>query len=225
MLGKVFVGQDAQELDVGQEPAPITGVTLKGTRVKDSDSGETISEYSSGNGTGRVIEKDCPWATQAMAESVLLALKDVKYIPFDAQDAILDPAAEIGDGITIDSVYSILAESSITFDKMCLADVSAPSSDDLDDEYPYLSAEKRVLDKLEGTIDELEESIGDLEGDVEDLYEKIEDISTTMAAKEVLNISVAETQFTVTFVDETVSVYDYTVDTDGRMTSITKVVE
>lgn len=135
------------------------------------ESGKSSVVYTSGDGTGRVIEKDCPWGTQEMAESILTAIKNVRYIPFSAQDAILDPAVEIGDGITIGGVYSILAESSITFDKMCLANVSAPSSDDLDDEYPYLTAEKRQLDKIEKAIENLENK-------VDESYDRMDDIMT-----------------------------------------------
>lgn len=42
--------------------------------------------------------------------------------------------------------------------------------------------------------------------------------------REVQNISVGDTQFTVSYTDGSMETYNYTVDTSGRMTSITKVV-
>ena len=42
--------------------------------------------------------------------------------------------------------------------------------------------------------------------------------------KEVQNIAVGTTSFSVTFSDGSVTTYNYTVDSQGRMTSITKAV-
>lgn len=149
-----------------------TGEFIEGAEWASSgNGGESSVVYTSGDGAGRVIEKECPWGTQEMAGSILTATKNIRYIPFNAQDVLLDPAAEIGDGIIIGGVYSIFAGSSITFDKMCLANVFAPSSDDLDDEYPYLTADKRQLDKIEKAIENLENK-------VDESYDRMDDIIT-----------------------------------------------
>lgn len=73
MLDRVFVGQKVSRLDVRAPSAPVSRVTL----VVDGE-----SSYTAGDDSGRTIEKNLPWATQAMAESVLRCLQDVTYRPF-----------------------------------------------------------------------------------------------------------------------------------------------
>lgn len=154
------MGQHVSELDFGQIPANISRIILK------ADSEHT---YISGDDTGRTIEKDCPFASQEMADSVLNYLKNVVYQPYSGTDALLDPTAEIGDGITIGGVYSVLAQSTIEFDRMCAADISAPTSDDLDDEYPYETAEKRKLDRLSSKLDSLANELKEISDKIKDL--------------------------------------------------------
>jgi len=152
-LDKVYLGQNVSELNFGQQPANITRVTLQ------TGSGQT---YTAGDDTGRVIEKECRFASQAMAESVLNLLKNAEYQPYSVTGALLDPAAEIGDSIIVGGVYSVLAQSSIEFDRMCAADISAPTSDDLNDEYPYESPEKRKLDRVCNKVGEMESAVEEI---------------------------------------------------------------
>lgn len=134
MLGKFFVGQRVSQLDMEAPFAPVSRVTL----VVDGD-----NSYTAGDDTGREIKKTMPWATQAMAESVLRSLRDVTYRPFSGVDALLDPASEIGDGITVGGMYSVLAKADITFDALYTADIAAPGGDEVEDEYPYKSKAAR----------------------------------------------------------------------------------
>lgn len=137
-MGKVFVGARVGDLDTSARPVQITGVTL---RVD----GETT--YTSGDDTGRVLEKDCPWGTQSMCDSILASVRGISYQPFQGTDGLLDPAAEVGDGITIGDVYSTLVQTDITFDGLYTADPSAPGSSEVEDEYPYKSRARRIADR------------------------------------------------------------------------------
>lgn len=74
---------------------------------------------------------------------------------------------------------------------------------------------ERELGELSSQFADLETDFGSLQSEMSGLYGMV---------REVQNISVASTQFTVSFVDDSVSTYSYTVDDQGRMTSITKVV-
>lgn len=154
MLDKVFVGVRVSKLDTGTPPQPVSRVTLK---VDGSNA------YTAGDDTGRVIEKSLPWATQAMAESVLRSLRGVTYLPFSGEDALLDPAAEIGDGVTAGGVYSTLAKADIIFDGLYSADIAAPGGDEVEDEYPYRSKAQRQsareLAKIRSSIIKTAESI------------------------------------------------------------------
>lgn len=90
-----------------------------------------------GYDTGRTLKLHCPWATQAMAAQILAGIDGFKYKPYEATGAIINPAAQLGDGITIDDVYSGIYGMDISYGKGFNAHVSAPNDEEIDHEYPY----------------------------------------------------------------------------------------
>lgn len=132
------MGTRTSELEFAQPLNRISRVTL----VVDDE-----HIYTAGGDTGRTIELDCPWGNQRMANSILASVKDIDYKPFVGTGSLLDPAAEIGDGVTIGGIYSMLAQADIEFDKMCAGNISAPESDEIDDEYPYKSPQSRKANR------------------------------------------------------------------------------
>lgn len=147
MSDKIFIGTNAA--GAGHAPAlePISGIAL----VVDEE-----HEYRAGSDSGRVLEVQCPYGSQAMADALLGQLRGYAYQPMTAQDALLDPAAELGDGVTVDGVYTILAQADTTFDALCAADISAPGEEELESEYQYTSQSQgetdRELAQLKSTI-------------------------------------------------------------------------
>lgn len=138
MSDKVYMGQNASDLDYDEKAPKISRVNL----AVDSD-----HIYTSGDDTGRTLEVSCPWGSQAMADSILAKVRGIEYQPYEASDALLDPATEIGDGITLGGVYSVLAQSYVSLDKQCAANISAPYTDEIDDEYPYKTPEQRKAER------------------------------------------------------------------------------
>ena len=138
MSDKVYLGQNASDLDYDEKATKISRVNL----AVDSD-----HIYTSGDDTGRTLEVSCPWGSQAMADSILSKVSGIEYQPYEARDALLDPATEIGDGITLGGVYSVLAQSYVSLDKQCAANISAPYTDEIDDEYPYKTPEQRKTER------------------------------------------------------------------------------
>ena len=118
------------QLDTSPSLAPVSKVIL----AVDSE-----NAYIAGNDTGRTIEVTCPYGTQEMANNILAALSAYTYTPAMAQDAILDPAAEIGDGLTMGGVYTVLAQSTLTFDGLMTSDAGAPGQAEQESEYKYQS--------------------------------------------------------------------------------------
>lgn len=102
-------------------------------------------EYSAGTDTGRTLTITNPWGTQQMANNILSKIKGHQYQPYTATDAILDPAVELGDGITANNVYSGIYTRKLKFGSMLTATVSAPSDEELDHEYPYVSKQERTI--------------------------------------------------------------------------------
>lgn len=65
--------------------------------------------------TGKIIEADCPYATQQLANEILSNTVNMVYAPFTSENTFINPAAELGDGITTHGIYSILAAQTINF--------------------------------------------------------------------------------------------------------------
>ena len=137
-MDRVFVGQNVSDLDTSARAVTISRVTLKA-------GGDEV--YTAGDDTGRTVEKTCLWASQALADSLLDRLRRVSYQPFSGEEALLDPAAEVGDGITAGGVYAPLYRTDIVFDGLYTADAAAPGSDEIEDEYPYKSRARRQADR------------------------------------------------------------------------------
>ena len=130
MSDKVFLGTRMAQLDTSPSLAPVSKVIL----AVDSE-----NAYIAGDDTGRTVEVTCPYGTQEMANNILAALSSYTYTPAMAQDAILDPAAEIGDGLTMGGVYTVLAQSTLTFDGLMTSDAGAPGQAEQESEYKYQS--------------------------------------------------------------------------------------
>lgn len=168
-MDKVYIGQKMSDLDIGEKSTKISRVNIL---VDDEH------QYTAGDDSGRTLEKTIPWGSQAMANSILAAIKNYEYQPFAGTEAIVDPAAEIGDAVTVGGVYSVLVQKDISNGKLTTMDISAPSTDEIEDEYPYQSRQLRqqqreiartrsAITKTQNSIDlKVEEAVGDLAGQI-----------------------------------------------------------
>lgn len=178
-MGKTFLGPDVSDLDTGRQALPISRVILK-------VDGETA--YTAGDESGKTIEKECLWGSQAMADSILASVRAVRYQPFTAMDGMLDLASEVGDGVTVGGVYSVLAQTDITFDRLCAADVSAPGANEATNEYEYQSRSQRQrqreLAKIRSSITKTAEAITlQVENEVEGLEGKLTLTASSLTAQ------------------------------------------
>lgn len=127
----MFLGQKAGAVESSPKLDPISRVVL----VVDDE-----TTYTAGNGD-KTLEVTCPYGTQAMANNILAALSNYQYQPAQVSDALLDPASEFGDAITVDGLYTVIADMDITFDPLMTSDVGAPGEAELQSEYAYISQE------------------------------------------------------------------------------------
>ncbi len=137
MLGKIFIGNAASSLTEADKLLPYSKVTVT----------DGTNSYTSGDSTGRELTVNVPLlpttAGATLAANILAAVKNYRYQPYEAAGALLDPAAELGDGVTVGGIYGGIHAKTTTFSRLFRADVSAPAEEEIDNEYPYLSAQER----------------------------------------------------------------------------------
>lgn len=137
MSGKIFVGNNASGLTEADKLQPYSKVTVT----------DGTNSYTSGDNTGRELTVNVPLLPSVkgdtLAANILAAVKNYRYQPYEAADALLDPAAELGDGVTVGGIYGGIHAKTTTFSRLFRATVSAPAEEEIDNEYPYLSAQER----------------------------------------------------------------------------------
>lgn len=171
------------QLDISPALAPVSRVVL----LVDDE-----TAYTAGDDTGRTVEVVCPYGTQAMASSVLASLRAYTYTPLQAQDAILDPAAELGDGLTAAGTYTVLGQMDLEWDALMTSDAGAPGQAEQDSEYQYRSpviaelnyqvAQTRAL--ISKTADEIRlEVSNELDGLSASIDVQLQSITSTVQAQ------------------------------------------
>ena len=125
MSEKYYVGNDITNFSDNGKYKPISRVTL----LVDDENGLTA-----GDDTGMELVASCPHATQSMVNSLLQTMRGYQYQAYEAGAANIDPAAELGDGVTVGGVYSPLSK--IIDNGRGYADISSPGEMEMEDEYP-----------------------------------------------------------------------------------------
>ena len=122
------IGNRCASIEIDQPWTPVSRVIVK---VDENTS------YSAGDTTGRTMEISCPIGTQTMANNLLTVFSGFVYKSYKATDALIKPSMELGDSVSIGGVYSIVGGMFIKGDMILAANLTAPSSGDIDHEYPY----------------------------------------------------------------------------------------
>lgn len=149
---KFYVGLDLTGFENNGVQRPISRVTL---RVDD----ERV--LTAGDDSGFELAADCPHATQEMADSILARVRGFQYQMYEASDVNIDPAAELGDGITAGGVYAVISR--VDDDGSGFPSTSAPGEAELEDEYPsggpMTKAIERKIAETRSTITKTAEEI------------------------------------------------------------------
>lgn len=138
-MDKTYLGRRLAEFSPGIASQPITKVELL------DENGDVVGV--SGSDTGRTLTALQPDGTNAMAASILTKVSGYKHIGYEGSEALLDPAVELGDAVTVDGLYVPLIALDMTFEPMLAPDISAPDADEIDDEYPYKSPTQRQIER------------------------------------------------------------------------------
>lgn len=101
------------------------------------------STVTVGDDTGRTLEIDNPFGTQQMAADILARLRGYQYQPYEADGALLDPAAEIGDGVAVGNIYGGIYRRGTSFSRIMASNIAAPKDEEIDHEFKYESSQER----------------------------------------------------------------------------------
>ena len=201
MSEKYYVGGDITSFVDNGKYNPISRVTLL---VDDENS------LTAGDDTGMEVIANCPHATQPMVNALLQTMKGYQYQAYEAGAANIDPAAELGDGVTVGGIYSPLSK--LSDDGRGYAGISSPGEAEMEDEYPsdgYITQEfnrkiaetrstitktsEEIMLKVEGvdgrvtslstSIDGIETNISSLNGSITNIKADINGLRTTVSGK------------------------------------------
>lgn len=179
MSDKYYVGRDVTSFSDKGKYKPISRVTLL---VDDENS------LTAGDDTGMEVIASCPHATQPMVNALLQTMKGYQYQAYEAGAANIDPAAELGDGVTIGGIYSPLSK--LSDDGRGYAGISSPGELEMEDEYPsggYITQEfNRKIAETRSTITKTSEEINlkveGIDGRVSDITQTVDGISLSVTS-------------------------------------------
>lgn len=179
MSDKYYVGKDVTSFSDKGKYKPISRVTLL---VDDENS------LTAGDDTGMEVIASCPHATQPMVNALLQTMKGYQYQAYEADAANIDPAAELGDGVTVGGIYSPLSK--LSDDGRGYAGISSPGEAEMEDEYPsegYITQEfNRKIAETRSTITKTSEEITlkveGIDGRVSDITQTVDGISLSVTS-------------------------------------------
>lgn len=236
MYDKFFVGLDLTSAEDNGIQRPISRVTL----LLDDENAVTA-----GDDTGLELSASCPHATQAMVNAILAQVKGYQYRMLQADDANLDPAAELGDGITAGGVYSVISR--ISDDGSGYSSVTAPGESEMEDEFPssgpmtqefrqkIAQTRSQIIKTAEAITLLVENEVEGLRGELtltaESLTAQIEETEKGLTGKLELTaksfeVAITDTNGNVTKLNQTVEGISSTVETQsGAITTINQRVD
>lgn len=179
MSEKYYVGKDVTSFSDKGKYKPISRVTLL---VDDENS------LTAGDDTGMEVIASCPHATQPMVNALLQTMKGYRYQAYEASAANIDPAAELGDGVTVGGIYSPLSK--VSDDGRGYSGISSPGEAEMEDEYPadgYITQEfNRKIAETRSTITKTSEEINlkveGIDGRVSDITQTVDGISLSVTS-------------------------------------------
>ena len=127
----VNVAKRAYNIETSAQFDGYSGVRIF---VGTDDEGNSIV-YESGNTDGRVLDIQNDFGTQAMADNILDEIRGYQYQPLDAESALLNPAAEMGDGVTVNGIYTGVFERETQFGRLMASEIQAPTDEEIAHEY------------------------------------------------------------------------------------------
>ena len=178
----VSIAQNAVSLKAGKQYSGYTKVIL---HVSDEVS------YTVGNDNGLTMEYTMPFGTPQMAQDILDSISGYQYQEYDATDALIDPAVQLGDGLDVNGIYGSIDTKRTKFGHLFHADVGSPQIKQINQTYPYKSSQERKVErkfldtyaKLAIQADQIAAEVDARKSDVETLNALLKVQADQIAAK------------------------------------------
>ena len=146
--------------------------------------------YFAGSDDGYVMTIDCPYGTQEMANDLLAKAKGFEYQGFTAEQVILPPETELGDGVTVAGIYGMIARRSFKFTPGMTSNIEAPRELEVQHEYKYSSPQQRKTERqiaetrstFTKTAEEIELKIEGIDGKYTSLKTTIDGVTVSDAS-------------------------------------------
>ena len=129
--------------------------------------------FVAGDDSGRTLEIDNPFGSQELANRILAKLTGYQYQPYTADGALLDPAAEMGDAVTIKDIYGGIYKNSLTFSRLMAADIAAPADEEINHEFQFESPMER---RYKRELGEVKASLMVKADEISALVESVEEV-------------------------------------------------
>jgi hypothetical protein len=100
--------------------------------------------FESGTGTNEFVDSNI-WATQDITDYVLSILGGYTHNPFTSSGVYVDPAIELGDTITLNSINYVVYNVRLKFDANIVMEISSPGETALTHEYPYTGSYQKAI--------------------------------------------------------------------------------
>lgn len=110
------------------------------------------TQMTVGDDTGYALEFENPMMTQSTLTAMLNKIRGYQYQPYTADGALLDPAAEMGDAVSIRDLYGGIFTRSRSFGRLMKADISAPADEEIDHEYKFETKQERKVKRQFGDV-------------------------------------------------------------------------
>lgn len=119
-----------------------------------NENDESVHQIVVGDDTGETLEYTDPFGTREQAERQLARLQayGFRYQPYKAPNALLDPAAEIGDAVSVNNIYGGIYKRSRQFTRLMRANVEAPHQEEIDHEFEFTSPTERHYQRQLGDL-------------------------------------------------------------------------
>ena len=121
----------AEDVTISQKQVGYSKVRIyAGT---DSEGNDIV--YEAGDDSGQVLEIDNEFGTQVMAQNILNDIAGMQYQPGIANGALVDPAAEMGDSISVNNNSIGMYIRYTSYSRLMKSNVEAPTNQEIEHEF------------------------------------------------------------------------------------------